>query len=717
MNGTFSLLLKRWRNKSLPLKSSYTTVTPPPEQCLIRPLTSLQCGTVLQSLTNTQSYAKCLQLHAHMITCGTLVHNTYLNTKLAACYAGCGRMAEAQVIFDQIVFKSSFLWNFMIRGYSCNGNALRSLVLYRQMSNVGGKPDNFTYPFVLKACGDLLIYEIGRKVHALVLITGLASDIYVGNSLLSMYSKFGEMATARMLFDNMPVRDLTSWNTIISGYVKNGKERDAFIIFDHMKNAGFRGDETTLLSLLCGCGNLMNLKVGRAIHGYVVRNSGKLCNKFLMNSLIDMYCNCDSIFDARKLFEELKIKDTVSWNSLISGYEQHGDAFESLKLFFQMIMEDEVPDEATIISILGACNQISALLLGSSIHSYIVKNGFGANTAVSTALIDMYTKCGSLPSAHHAFDEMPERNLASWTVMVTGYGIHGMGKEAISIFHEMLGKNIIPDEGMFTSVLSACSHSGLVDKGKEIFYKVMREYNVEPEAAHYACLVDLLGRAGNLDEAYAIISYMKVKPNFDIWNSLLSACRLYHNVKLAEISAQKLFEMNPTGVSSYVCLSNIYAAERRWNDVEKVRALVRRKRLRKPPGYSFVELNKRVHQFFVGDTSHQQSEDIYARLKHLNEQLKNAGYKPDTYSVLYDVEEEVKEEMLWDHSERLALAFALINTGPTTTIRITKNLRVCGDCHTVMKMVSKLMSREIIMRDIRRFHHFRDGACSCGDYW
>ncbi|XP_028793759.1 putative pentatricopeptide repeat-containing protein At3g11460, mitochondrial isoform X1 [Neltuma alba] len=704
-------------DKALLLKSSYTTVTRLTEQGLICPLTSLQCGTVLQSLTNTKSYGKCLQLHAHMITCGTLVHNTYLNTKIAACYAGCGRMAEAQVIFDQIVFKSSFLWNFMIRGYSCNGNTLRSLVLYRQMISVGRKPDNFTYPYVLKACGDLLLNEIGRKIHALVLITGLASDIYVGNSLLSMYSKFGYVATARMLFDNMPVRDLTSWNTMISGYVKNGKARDAFIIFDHMKNAGFRGDETTLLALLSGCGDLTNLKVGKAIHGYVVRNSGKLCSKFLTNSLIDMYSNCDSISDARKLFEKLKMKDIISWNSLISGYERHGDVFETLQLFCQMIMENEVPDEATVISMLGACNQISALQLGSSIHSYIVKNGFGANTAVGTALLDMYTKCGSLPSARRAFDEMPERNLASWTVIVTGFGIHGRGKEAISMFYEMLGKNIIPDEGMFTSVLSACSHSGLVDEGKEIFYKMMREYNVEPKATHYACLVDLLGRAGNLDEAYAIINDMKVKPNYDIWNSLLSACRLYHNVKLAEISAHKLFEMNPKGVSSYVCLSNIYAAERRWSDVEKVRALVRRKRLRKPPGYSLVELNNMVHQFFAGDKSHQQSEDIYTKLKDLNGQLKNVGYKPDTDSVLHDVEEEVKEKMLWDHSERLALAFALINTDPSTTIRITKNLRVCGDCHTVMKMVSKLMSREIIMRDIRRFHHFRDGACSCSDYW
>lgn len=605
----------------------------------------------------------------------------------------------------------------MIRGYACSGIPSKSLLLYREMLSFGQKPDHFTYPFVLKACGDLLLCEMGRKVHALVLVSGLESDIYVSNSLLSMYFKFGDIETARLLFDKMPVRDLTSWNTMISGYVKNGLTRDAFEVFGHMRRVGVVGDGTTMLALLSACGDLMDLKLGKAVHGYVVRNSGKLCNEFLMNSLIDMYCNCDSVSSATKLFEGLKMKDTVSWNSLISGYEKRGCVFKVMELFSQMFMGGSIPDEVTVISVLGACNQISALLLGSSLHSYLLRKGYGGNTAVGTALISMYTNCGNLVCAHRTFEEMPEKNLASWTVMITGFGIYGKGREAISIFNEMLGKNITPDEGIFTSVLSACSHSGLVDAGKEFFFKMTREYNVEAKPTHYSCLVDLLGRAGKLDEAYAVIESMRLKPNEDVWTALLSACRLHRDVKLAEISAQKLFELNPNVVSGYVCLSNIYAAERRWKDVEKVRALVKNRRLRKPPSYSFVELNKMVHQFFVGDKSHQQSDDIYVKLKYLNEKLKKAGYKPDTSSVLYDVEEEIKEKMLWDHSERLALAFALINTGPGTTIRITKNLRVCGDCHTVMKMISKLMSREIIMRDILRFHHFRDGICSCGGYW
>lgn len=626
-------------------------------------------------------------------------------------------MAQAQVIFDGILLKNSFLWNFLIRGYACNECSLKALVLYREMLSFGQKADNFTYPFVLKACGDLLLVETGRRVHSEVVVSGLESDIYVANALLAMYSKFGDMGLARMLFDRMLERDLISWNTMISGYVKNGNPRKALEVFEKMGKAELKADGTTLLGILSACAELMALKLGKEIHAYVVQKSGEICNEFLTNSLIEMYCNCKSLAYSRRLFDGVKLKDTVSWNSMIRGYEQNGDAFESLRLFCRMVMEGAEVDEVTIITILGACDQISALQFGMSIHSCLVKKGFGANIIVGTALIDMYSKCGSLSSSRRVFDEIPRKNLVSWSAMISGYGAHGQGEEAISCYHELVANNFTPDEGVLTSVLSACSHAGLVNEGKHIFNRMTIEYNVKPRLAHYSCLVDLLGRAGYVHEAYELIKTMEVKPSSDIWAALLSACRLHKNVKLAEVSAQKVFEMNPKGVGSYICLSNIYASEKRWDDVERVRAMVRSKGLKKPPGCSFVEVDKMVHRFLVGDKSHPQTHDVYAKLKDLNLRLKEAGYKPDTTSVFYDVEEEVKEKMLWDHSERLAIAFVLINTGPGTTIRITKNLRVCNDCHTVTKMISELMNREIIMRDIHRFHHFRHGFCSCGDYW
>ncbi|KAK1568306.1 hypothetical protein Q3G72_022865 [Acer saccharum] len=308
------------------------------------PLTSLQCGATLQSLTNTKSFKQGQQLHAHIIVSGTLEDNTYLSTKIAAFYASCGRMTQAQVLFDGVVLKSSFLWNFMIRGYACNGLGMRSLALYREMLSFGQKTDNFTYPFVLKACGDLLLVEIGRRVHCEVV----------------------------------------------------GKAKEAFVVFDLMRKAGFNVDGRTLLSLLSACGCIQALNQGREIHGYVVRNSSRIYNKFLNNSLIQMYCDCNSTVDARRLFERVQLKDTVSWNSMIAGYARNEDAVESLRLFCRMVLEGGTPDEVTVVAVLVACGQITALQFGMAVHSHIVKKGFNENNIVGTSLIDMYSKCGSL---------------------------------------------------------------------------------------------------------------------------------------------------------------------------------------------------------------------------------------------------------------------------------------------------------------------------------
>ncbi|KAK1388989.1 Pentatricopeptide repeat-containing protein [Heracleum sosnowskyi] len=625
-------------------------------------------------------------------------------------------MAEAHVIFDQILVKNSFLWNSMIRGYACDGDSIKALSLYREMMFFGQKFDNFTYPFVLKACGDLGLVEIGKKVHCELVVNGFEEDVYVGNSLVAMYGKFGDIDRVRIVFDRMPKRDLTSWNSLISGLVKNGASSDALGVFRRMRCCGVIADGTTILGVLSACVNLAALEHGRAIHGYVICNNLVCYNDFLMNSLIEMYCSCNSMAEAIKLFDEFMQKDVVSWNSLISGHVRNGDSFESLRLFCRMFVEHGLPDQVTLVSVLGACAEITALQFGISFHAVICKLGFGKNVMVGTALIDMYSKCGTILCSELVFEEMPNKNMVSWSAMITAYGLCGKGREALSTFHEMKG-SIIPDEGVFTSVLSACSHAGLVSEGKEIFHSMGKEYNCEPLQSHYSCMIDLLGRAGYLDEAYELIQKIEVQPTSDIWAALLSACRLYKNIELAEISAHKIIEMNPDDVSSYIALSNIYAIKKRWDDVERVRAMVRDKKLQKEPGCSFVEVDKVFYRFMVGDKSNRQTVEIYAKLKELSMQLQLAGYKPDLSSVFYNVEEEIMEKMLWEHSERLAIAFAIINTVPGTPIRIKKNLRTCDDCHTVTKLISKLTGREIIMRDIRRYHHFKNGSCSCGDYW
>ncbi|KAL7000213.1 hypothetical protein U1Q18_001361 [Sarracenia purpurea var. burkii] len=461
--------------KKLPLLLPiYTSAAAAANGAPWQPLTSLQCGAMLQSLSNGKSFEIGQQLHGHMISCGTLLNNAYLNTKLAAFYTSCGFMDEAQVIFDQIVLKNIFLWNSMIRGYASNGNSKKSLVLYREMPSFGQKPDNFTYPFVLKACGDLSLVEIGRRVHCEVVVCGLESDIYIGNSLLAMYSKFGKMDMMKTVFDRMPERDVTSWNTMILGCVKNGDPREAFLIFEMMGKSGFVADCTTLLGLLSACTDLVALKIGKAIHAYVVRNNLARFNSFLINSLIDMYCSCNFMVAARRCFKEVTRKDTVSWNSLISGYSRNADALESLRLFCQMVLEGVVTDQVTFVAVLGACVQITALQFSMSVHSYIIKQGLAANSMVGTALIDTYSKCGDLACSRYVFNEMPDKTLVSWSALIAGYGLHGKGREALSIFHDMIANSITPDEGVFTSVLTACSHAGLV--GEEYLQSEFSEF-------------------------------------------------------------------------------------------------------------------------------------------------------------------------------------------------------------------------------------------------
>ena len=339
------------------------------------------------------------------------------------------------------------------------------------------------------------------------------------------------------------------------------------------------------------------------------------------------------------------------------------------------------------------------------------------NVCVGTSIIDMYCKCGRVEMAKKTFDRMKEKNVKSWTAMVAGYGMHGRAKEALDIFYKMVRAGVKPNYITFVSVLAACSHAGLVEEGWHWFNAMKHKYDIEPGIEHYGCMVDLFGRAGCLNEAYNLIKRMKMKPDFVVWGSLLGACRIHKNVDLGEIAAQKLFELDPDNCGYYVLLSNLYADAGRWADVERMRMLMKNRQLVKPPGFSLVELKGRVHVFLVGDKEHPHHEMIYKYLEKLTLELQKIGYVPNMTSVLHDVDEEEKEIILRVHSEKLAVAFGVMNSAPGTTINIIKNLRVCGDCHTVIKLISKLVHRDFVVRDSKRFHHFKDGVCSCGDYW
>lgn len=475
--------------------------------------------------------------------------------------------------------------------------------------------------------------------------------------------------------------DLYAGSSLINLYVKCGEIRDARRMFDEMH----------------------------------VRDASS------WNAMIAGYMNAGSFDLAQQLFDEMPNRNIVSWTSMISGYAQNGLADRALVLFDKMRRDDsEVkPNWVTLVSVLPACAHSAALEKGESIHSYAAALGFDLHPTVQIALITMYAKCGSLAKARNCFDRIRKnhKGLVSYNAMIAAYASHGRGIDATSLFEEMIRLGIWPDSITFTGLLSGCSHSGLLDQGLSYFDSMRTVYKVEPRSEHYACVVDLLGRVGRLVQAMNLINSMEIEASPSVWGALLSACRTYKNLEIAEVAAKKLFILEPENCGNYVVLSNMYAEAGRWEELNKLRAYLKNTGFRKSPGCSWTEINKKLHVFFGGDKSHPQANEIYMLLKDFPNKIKPAGYVPDTSFALHDVSEEEKECNLIMHSEKLAVAFGLLNTTPGKVLRVTKNLRICGDCHMAMKFISKIYEREIIVRDVNRFHHFRDGLCSCGEYW
>ena len=370
-----------------------------------------------------------------------------------------------------------------------------------------------------------------------------------------------------------------------------------------------------------------------------------------------------------------------------------------------------------MVAVLSACAQMGALDQGKYVHLLLERFKIKRDVVLETALVDMYAKCGSLDCAMQVFETMKERNVFTWNAMIGGLAMNGQGELALKLFKRMENERMAPDDVTFIGILSACSHSGFVDKGLELFNLMREVYGIEPRMEHYGCVVDLLGRARLLEDALAFMERMPIKPNVVLWASLIGACRAHGDVELAERVARSVVELEPDSCGRYVMLSNFYAGARRFDDAMKVRKAMKAKGIHKTPGLSWIELNGTVHQFIAGDQSHYMTEKIYVMLEEMCHRVRSEGHMSGTSEVLFDIDEEEKDQSLFLHSEKLAVAFGLISTAPGTPIRITKNLRVCSDCHSFLKAVSKVFSREIVARDRSRFHHFRGGLCSCKDFW
>ncbi|CAD6210325.1 unnamed protein product [Miscanthus lutarioriparius] len=556
---------------------------------------------------------------------------------------------------------------------------------------------------------------------AVALLSSLPStDVCSYNTLVAALGRSPRgLANARALFDQMPRRDHFSWSAIVSAHARHGQPRAALAIYRLMLrepvSAG-ADNEFTASSALAAATAARCARAGRELHCHVVRR-GIDADAVVWSALADMYAKCGRVDDARSVFDRMPVRDVVSWTAMVERYFDAGRDGEGFRLFVRMLRSGIQPNEFTYAGVLRACAEFTSEKLGKQVHGRMTKSRAGDSCFAESALVHMYSKYGDMGTAVRVFRGMPKPDLVSWTVMISGYAQNGQPDEALHSFDMLLRSGFRPDHVTFVGVLSACAHAGLVDKGLGIFHLIKDEYGIEHTADHYACVIDLLSRSGLFERAEEMINTMSVKPNKFLWASLLGGCRIHKNVRLARWAAEALFEIEPENPATYVTLANIYASVGLFDEVENTRRIMELKRITKMPASSWIEVGTRVHVFLVGDKLHPQAEEIYALLKKLYLKMREEGYVADTGFVLHDVEDEQKQQDIGYHSERLAVAFGIIATPKGAPIKVFKNLRICGDCHTTIKLISKIVQREIIVRDSNRFHHFKNGSCSCRDYW
>lgn len=571
------------------------------------------------------------------------------------------------------------------------------------------------YASLLQSCIVRKSIKPGKQLHAHLFQMGIGFNTILATKLVHLYCNCDSLINAHHLFDRISKGNSFLWNVLIRGYAWNGPYEVAISLYHGMLDHGLIPDRYTFPLVLKACAALSAIEQGRKIHEQVI-HSGCETDVYVGAALIDMYAKCGCTGSALQVFNKIKVRDAVLWNSMLAAYAQNGHADESLGLCREMAFTCLRPTEATLVTVISATADIAVLPLGRELHGFSWRHEFESNDKVKTALLDMYAKSGSVKTARTLFEQLTDKRVVSWNAMITGYAMHGHAAEALDLFIKMR-EEARPDHITFVGVLGACSRGGLLNNGWMYFDLMVREYRIDPTVQHYTCMVDLLGHCGQLNVAYNLIMQMKVPVDAGVWGALLNSCKIHGNLELGELALEKLIQLEPHDAGNYVILSNMYAQAGNWEGVTRLRKLMVDNGIKKSIACSWIEVKNKVHAFLSGDTSHGYSDAIYAELKRLGRLMKEAGYVPDTGSVFHDVENDEKTRMVCSHSERLAIAFGLISTQPGTRLLITKNLRVCEDCHIAIKFISRITEREITIRDVNRYHHFKDGICSCGDYW
>lgn len=652
---------------------------------------------LLDSCLRSKSASDTRRVHARIIK-SEFSSEIFIQNRLIDVYAKCGCLDGARKLFDKMSHKNVFTWNSIITGLlkwgfiddasrlfasmperdQCSWNSMVSgfaqhdrfneaLGYFVKMRGEKFVLNEYSFGSALSACAGLMDFKMGAQIHALLSKSRYSSDVYMGSALIDMYGKCGRVSCARRVFDGMRERNIVSWNSLITCYEQNGPASDALEVFVRMMASGIEPDEVTLASVVSACASLAAIKEGLQIHARLTKCE-KLRNDLVLgNALVDMYAKCGKINEARCVFDRMTIRNVVSetsmvsgyakassvksarlmftkmmernivsWNALIAGYTQNGENEEALGLFRLLKRESVCPTHYTFGNLLNACANLADLQLGRQAHTHVVKHGLRfrsgeeSDVFVGNSLIDMYMKCGSVEEGCRIFETMIERDWVSWNAMIVGCAQNGYGTEALGLFKKMLLCGEKPDHVTMIGVLCACSHAGLVEEGRRYFSSMSTEHGLAPLKDHYTCMVDLLGRAGCLDEAKNLIEAMPMQADAVIWGSLLASCKVHRNIILGEYIAKKLLEIDPSNSGPYVLLSNMYAELGRWGDVMRVRKLMRKRGVIKQPGCSWIEIQGHVNVFMVKDKRHPLKKEIYSALKILTQQMKRVGYVPNT---------------------------------------------------------------------------------------